>query len=60
MKSFAKRRRIINALQTFRPGMEDQEEEITAEVMILVFLAFVGFCHLVVYFGMWVIWMTAV
>lgn len=60
MKSFAKRRRIINALQTFRPGMEDQEEEVTAEVMILVFLAFVGFCHLVVYFGMWVIWMTAV
>ena len=60
MKSFAKRRRIINALQTFRPGMEEEQEEVSADFLILIFLAFVGYCHLVVYFGMWVIWMTAV
>lgn len=60
MKSFTERRRIINALQSFRPGMEEEEEGVSAEFLILVFLAFVGFGHLVVYFGMWVLWMTAV
>lgn len=57
MKTFTERRRIINALDRFRPGMEEEPEEIRADFLILVFLAFVGFCHLVVYFGMFVMWM---
>lgn len=58
MKSFTERRRIVNALDRFRPGMEEDREEIGADFLILVFLAFVGFGHLVVYFGMFVMWMT--
>lgn len=57
MKTFSQRRRIVNALEQFRPGKEEPEPEISADFLILVFLAFVGFCHLVVYFGMFVIWM---
>lgn len=57
MKSFTERRRIVNALDRFRPGMEEDREEIGADFLILVFLAFVGVGHLVVYFGMFVMWM---
>lgn len=58
MKTFTERRQIINALDRFRPGMEEEREEVGVDFLILVFLAVVGFGHLVVYFGLFLIWLT--
>lgn len=57
MKTFAERRQALNALDRFRPGMEEEREEVGVDFLILVFLAVVGFCHLVVYLGWLIMWM---
>lgn len=58
MKTFTERRQAINAMQRFRPGMEEEQKEIPADFLILVFLAVVGFSHLIVYLGLFIIWTT--
>jgi hypothetical protein len=55
---FEERRKAIQAIRDFRPGMEVEDNEIPIEVMAVAFLAFIGAVVVILGVGLFMIWIT--
>lgn len=55
---FAQKRKWIQALRDFKPGMEEEERDVPVELVILVFFAVVGFLHILGYMGIGIMYLT--
>lgn len=56
--NFARKRKWINAIRDFRPGMEVEEEGVPIEVLFIAFLATIGAIVVTLAFGLFIIWAT--
>jgi hypothetical protein len=55
---FNERRKAIQAIRDFRPGMEEEDQSVPIEVLFLAFLAFIGAMVVLLAVGLFMIWIT--
>lgn len=55
---FTLKRRIIQALDRFTPGMETQEEDVPVSLIILCAFATLGLIHFMGYIAYFILWIT--
>lgn len=55
---FTVKRRIIEALDRFTPGMETEEDDVPISLVVLCAFATLGFIHFLGYFEYLILWIT--
>lgn len=58
MKTFTERRRVVESLNRFVPGMEVEDSEVSVSVLVLAWFTFVGVIVHILAFGLFVLWLT--